>query len=148
MADRGSTMNQEEAPPTKLYREPSNVVDDLAHKVIGAAIEVHRELGPGYLESIYQVALEAELRMQGLPFQSQVPLGVFYKGLSLGTFRLDLVVDDQLVVELKTVDAIGGVHIAQLISYLKVTGHPLGLILNFKVPILKQGIRRVLPPYR
>jgi GxxExxY protein len=138
-------MQKEIASTTRILREPSREVDLLAHTVIGAALDVHRTLGPGYLEEVYQQALELELTLRGVPFQRQAPAGVVYKNVSIGTFRIDLVIDDRLLVELKAVESIAPVHIAQVVSYLKATAHELGLILNFNVPVLREGIRRVLP---
>jgi GxxExxY protein len=126
------------------YKEPDKEVDDLAHRVIGAAIEVHRHLGPGYLESVYEEALAVELCLQGIPFERQKPVTVNYKGHSVGQGRLDLLVGDCLIVELKTVDAFVPIHRAQVISYLKTTGLCLGLLINFKVQRLKDGVRRVV----
>ena len=126
------------------YKEPDKEVDDLAHRVIGAAIEVHRHLGPGYLESVYEEALAVELGLRGIPFERQKPVAVDYKGHSVGQGRLDLLVDDCLIVELKTVDTFVPIHRAQVISYLKTTGLCLGLLINFKVQRLKDGVRRVV----
>jgi GxxExxY protein len=118
---------------------------DLSGAIIGAAIEVHRELGPGLLESIYEHCLAKELRGLGLPFLQQRSVAVRYKGeqLDLG-FRIDLWVDHRIVIEIKAVDAIHDVHLAQVLSYLKLTENKLGLLLNFNEPVLKNGIRRVV----
>jgi len=102
-------------------------------------------LGPGYLERVYQKALEIELRLRGIPFQPQRPVHVAYKSFEVGEGFLDLLVDDQLIVELKAVDALAPIHSAQVISYLKGTALRLGLLINFDVPRLKDGgIRRVI----
>src|SRR5205085_7050678 len=122
-------------------REPSAGVDKLANAVIGAAIEVHRLLGPGYLESVYEEALCVELGLCNIPFTRQYPIAVSYKGCMVGEGRLDVLVDEKLIVELKAVDAIINVHYAQVISYLRTTGLELGLLINFNVPVLKAGIR-------
>jgi GxxExxY protein len=111
--------------------------------VIGAAIEVHRALGPGYLESVYEEALAVELRLRGVSFQRQLEFALNYKGSPIGTGRLDFLVESCLIVELKAVEALGAIHTAQAISYLKATGHRLALIINFNVPMLTHGIRRV-----
>jgi GxxExxY protein len=124
--------------------EPPEEVDRLAHAVIGAAIEVHRRLGPGFLESVYEEALCVELRLRGIPFERQVKIGVTYKGEVVGEARLDLLVGGCLVVELKAVDGVTGIHTAQLLSYLKTTQHRLGLLINFNVLLLKHGIHRVI----
>jgi GxxExxY protein len=136
-----STPRNSGIPP---LREPSKEVDDLARLVIGAAIEVHRTLGPGYLESLYEEALVHELRLQDIPYERQVTIFVEYKGLKIGEGRLDLLVDNKLPVELKAVEALAPIHQAQLLSYLKMTGLHLGLLINFNVPLLKQGIKRVI----
>jgi len=129
--------------------EPSPFVDEVAHRTIGAAIEVHRTLGPGYVEQAYQRALQIELRLRGVAFESQVPFALSYKDESLETtFRLDLVVEGVLLVELKAVDVIGTAHLAQVISYLKASGLGLGLIINFHAALLRDGLKRVLPPPR
>ena len=127
-----------------MMKEPSPKLDQLAHEVIGAAIEVHRTLGPGYLESVYEEALAIELALRGIPFTRQVVIAVDYKGHSVGESRLDLLVGGQLVTELKAVEALAPIHSAQVISYLKTTGHPLGLLINFNVCDLKDGVKRVV----
>jgi GxxExxY protein len=126
------------------YREPDKEVDDLARQVIGAAIEVHRHLGPGYLESVYEEALAIELDLRGLPFERQKPIGVDYKGHVVGQGRLDLLVGDRLIVELKAVDTFAPIHRAQVISYLKATGLHLGLLINFNVQLLRDGVQRIV----
>jgi GxxExxY protein len=116
----------------------------LSGEVIGAAIEVHRALGPGLLESAYELALERELLLLGLDVRRQVPVPLQYKGANLGDgFRIDLVVNDALIVELKAVEQLLPLHEAQLLTYLRLTGKPLGLLINFNVKTLKEGIRRV-----
>jgi GxxExxY protein len=124
--------------------EPSPHLDRLAREVIGAAIEVHRYLGPGYLESLYQRAMCVELQARNIPFKSQVVLHHEFKGSSIGESQLDLLVGDELVVELKAVERLIEIHRAQVISYLKATGRQLGLLINFNVPVLKAGVRRVI----
>ncbi len=111
--------------------------------VIGAAIEVHKALGPGLLESAYEECLCRELTLRGIPFERQRPLPVGYKGVKLDCgYRLDLLVADAVVVEIKAVEAIEPIHEAQLLTYLKLGGWKLGLLINFNVPVLKDGIRR------
>jgi GxxExxY protein len=124
--------------------EPDEELDQLAHAVIGAAIEVHRHLGPGFLEAVYEEALCVELSSRHIPFVRQAPLAVRYKGHAVGESRLDVLVANALVVELKAVEAIVPVHVAQVMSYLKATGHKLGLLINFNVPFLKSGIKRII----
>ena len=116
----------------------------LSERVIGAAIEVHRHLGPGLLESIYEECLARELELRGLTFQRQVPLVGSYKGILLeGTCRIDLVVAGRLLVELKAVDGLHDVHTAQMLTYLRLSENRLGLLINFNVPALWKGIRRI-----
>ncbi|NMG05745.1 GxxExxY protein [Brasilonema sp. UFV-L1] len=135
--------NRQDAKNAKK-REPSEEVDRLAYAVIGAAIEVHRLLGPGFLESVYHQALEVEFRMRGIPYMSQHPVSVNYKGHSVGEGKLDFLVDDVLIVELKAVENLAPIHESQVISYLKMTNHSLGILINFNVPVLKQGIKRII----
>jgi GxxExxY protein len=123
--------------------EPGERADVLARAVIGAAIEVHRELGPGFLESLYEEALCVELALRRIRFQRQLPVDAAYKGQNIGQARLDLLVDSLLVVELKSVDALAPIHTAQVLSYLKLTRKPLALLINFNARILKDGIKRV-----
>lgn len=119
--------------------------EELAKMVIGAAIEVHRELGPGLLESAYQACLIKELEEIGLTVKSEVSLPIVYKGLKLDHgYRIDILVEDKLVLELKAVEALTDVHIAQMLTYLKLGDHRLGLLLNFHVKLMKQGIKRVI----
>ncbi len=126
------------------HRDTETPRDALTEKIIGAAIEVHRALGPGLLESVYQECLALELGLQGLRFQSQLELPLNYKGLSLdAAYRLDLVVEQTVVIELKTVERLLPLHEAQLLTYLKLGAYPLGLLLNFNVPVLKDGIKRM-----
>jgi GxxExxY protein len=128
-------------------REPSSKVDQLARDVIGAAIEVHRHLGPGYLESVYQSALAVEFRLRGITFSREHPLELTYKGVDVGQSRLDFLVGadaHRLLVELKTVEMLAPIHHAQVISYLKATQIELGLLINFNVRLLKDGIERVI----
>jgi|SRR5579859_7907840 len=127
--------------------DPKRLVDEaLTEKIIGAAIEVHRHLGPGLLESAYEECLCHELRLQGLNFQRQVSLPVSYKGVALDCgYKMDLVIEDRVVIELKCVESILGVHHAQLLTYLKLANKRVGLILNFHVSVMTRGIvRKVL----
>jgi GxxExxY protein len=121
--------------------------EELTEKVIGAAIEVHRALGPGLLESAYQECLCHELHLRKISFERQIAVPVEYKGVTLDCgYRIDLVVDESLVLELKCLEHILPVHEAQLLTYLKLTGKHVGMILNFNVPVLTRGgiIRKVL----
>lgn len=124
--------------------EPDKELDQLAHEVIGAAIEVHRILGPGFLESVYEEALCIELTLRGIPFERQYAISLDYKEHLVGESRLDLLVAGKLIVELKSVDELAPIHFSQVISYLKATSHKLGLLINFNVPILKEGIKRII----
>ena len=119
-------------------------LNQLSGVVVGAAIEVHRQLGPGFLETVYESALAVELDLRGVRYLRQALIAVSYKGNMVGEGRLDLLVENCLIVELKAVDALTNLHQAQLMSYLKATGHRLGLLINFNVPVLKQGVRRVV----
>ncbi|HET7042983.1 MAG TPA: GxxExxY protein [Gemmatimonadales bacterium] len=118
---------------------------DVSDRVIGAAISVHRQLGPGLLESAYQRCLELELRSRGVPFVSEVSLNAEYKSDVIhDVYRMDLLVDGRLVVELKSVERLIPLHTSQLITYLKLGGFRTGLLINFNVPVLKNGLKRVL----
>jgi GxxExxY protein len=118
-------------------------MDDLTHEVIGAAIEVHKALGPGLLESAYEVCLCQELKLRHIPFERQVPLGLNYKGIMLDdVYRMDVVVDGKLVLELKAVERLDPIHDAQILTYLRLSKIRLGLLINFNVPVLKSGIKR------
>lgn len=119
--------------------------DPTSRLVIGAAIEVHRVLGPGLLESAYEECLCRELSLQNIAFQRQVPLPVLYKGVRLDCgYRLDILLPGLLIVEIKAVDELNAVHSAQLLTYPKLSGVKVGLLLNFNVPVLKEGIRRLV----
>ena len=135
-------MNRQDAKPAK--EEPDHELDLLANTVIGAAIEVHRHLGPGYLESIYEEALAIEFRLRNLPFERQHPIGVAYKSVVVGQSRLDFLVGLRLVVEVKAVEHLLPVHRAQVISYLKATNCRLGLLINFHEATLAQGVKRIV----
>ena len=116
----------------------------LTGKVIGAAIEVHRTIGPGLLESVYEECLCAELSLRNIPSQRQKELPIEYKGTSLNCgYRLDIVVANIVILELKACETLEAIHEAQLLTYLKLTGLKLGLLINFNVPVLKEGIRRL-----
>jgi GxxExxY protein len=118
--------------------------EQLARIVIGAAIDVHRPLGPGYLENIYEQALAVELEIRGVTFKRQFGFSLTYKGRPVGEGRLDLLIEDCRIVELKSVETLTPLHTAQVISYLKGTGYRLGLLINFNVKILASGLKRVV----
>ena len=117
--------------------------ETLAHAVVGAALEVHRALGPGLLESAYETCLDHELAVRGIPFQRQLLAPIHYKGLELDCgYRLDFLIGERVVVELKAVDALLPLHRAQILSYLRLGGWKLGLLINFNVALIKDGIER------
>lgn len=118
--------------------------DELTEQVIGAAIEVHRNLGPGLNESLYEAALCHELELRQLPYARQVDVDVLYKGKKIGKTRIDLLVGNRLIVELKACDSLSSIHRAQCITYLTVTGHQVSLLINFNVLVLKDGVKRVV----
>jgi GxxExxY protein len=117
--------------------------DDLSNRVIGCALEVHREMGPGLLESTYEQCLAHELKLNDIDFKLQHPQPVEYKGLRLDCgYRTDLLIEDRLIIELKSVEQIKGIHEAQLLTYMKLAGIKTGLLMNFNVRRLKDGIKR------
>jgi len=117
--------------------------DIISNKIIGAAIEVHRHLGPGLLESAYEECLSFELKELGIKFERQKPLPVIYKNIKLEIgYRIDLLVENDIVVELKTVDKLNKVFEAQILSYMKFSGNKIGLLINFREVLLKDGIKR------
>ena len=129
--------------------ERRNGMEELTANVIGAAMEVHRALGPGLLESTYEECMARELQLSGLRFERQVALPVAYKGVKLDCgYRLDFVVDQAVVLELKAVDTLRPIHEAQLLTYLRLGGWTVGLLINFNVPVLRNGIKRVVLNYR
>jgi GxxExxY protein len=120
-------------------------INDLTGEVIGAAIEVHRILGPGLLESIYEECLCIEFDKRKIPYQRQKEIPIEYKGTKLDSaHRLDIIVANNLIVELKACDSIQPIHEAQVLTYLKMTGIKVGLLINFNVPLLKKGIKRFI----
>ena len=119
--------------------------DELSNRIIGAAIEVHRELGAGLLESAYEISLARELELRGIPFERQVPQPVIYKDVKLECgYRMDIVVNDAVVIEIKSVNAIEDIHEAQCLTYLRFSGKRLCLLLNFNTPLMKDGIKRII----
>ena len=120
--------------------------EDLTEQIIGAAIEVHKAIGPGLLESVYQECMCRELNLRGLTFQREVRVPVVYKGVALDCgYRLDLIVEDTVILELKCAERIIAIHEAQLLTYLKLLDKPVGFIINFNVPVLRAGgiVRKV-----
>ena len=119
----------------------------ITREIIGAGIEVHRELGPGLLESTYLPCLQFELAARKLRFVTQQAVPVVYKGMALNaSYRVDLIVEDQVVVELKAVERLLSVHEAQLLTYMRLTNRPAGLLMNFNVPKLIDGVKRLINP--
>jgi GxxExxY protein len=119
-------------------------IGNLTGEVIGAAIEVHKTLGPGLLESTYEECLCRELELRKIPYERQKELPIEYKGLKLDCgYRLDILVANRVILELKACESLQPIHEAQLLTYLKLTGIKLGLLINFNVPMLKQGIKRI-----
>jgi GxxExxY protein len=124
--------------------EPDRL-DQISRRIIGAAIEVHRHLGPGLLESAYQSCLVFELRQQGFRVDEQKPLPVTYREVRLDCgYRLDLVVEDEIIVEVKAIEKLLPIHDAQILSYLRLSNKKIGLLMNFHVPVLKDGLKRIV----
>jgi GxxExxY protein len=125
--------------------EEKDRLDSITRRIIGGAIEVHRRLGPGLLESAYEICLAFELRQMGFKIEEQKALPVIYRDVKLDCgYRLDLVVDDSVVVEVKAVDQLAPIHDAQLLSYLRLSDKRVGLLINFHVRVLKNGIKRIV----
>ena len=128
-----------------MQTSPTHEHDPLTRAIIGAAIEVHRRLGPGLTESSYERALCIELTHCGLSFNRQLSVPVLFRGHVVGTYRADLVVENCVVVEIKSVERLAGVHQAQLLAYMKVLRMPTGLLINFYGEVLRTGVRRLAP---
>jgi len=121
------------------------IENELSKKIIGCAIEVHKQLGPGLLESAYQECLYYELQQAGLKVQKEKPMPIVYKEVKLDHgYRIDLLVEEKLVIEIKTIEVLNDVHTAQVLTYLKLGDYKLGLLLNFQTTILKNGIKRLI----
>jgi GxxExxY protein len=140
----GRMKQQEQIQVLVKHQELPEYINEISHRVIGAAIEVHRHLGPGFAEKVYEAAMVIELGLRGIRFERQVPVSIFYREHVVASCSLDLVVEDEVVVELKAVDQVSAVHRAQVLSYLKAGAFQLGLIINFNVPMLRDGIGRVI----
>ncbi|WP_254509445.1 GxxExxY protein [Anatilimnocola floriformis] len=120
-------------------------INDITGDIIGAAIEVHRHLGPGLLESTYQACLCQELTIRNIPFEKQLALPVIYKGMHLDAgYRIDLLVENQVILELKSIEALAPIHFAQLLTYLRLTERRVGLLINFNMVVLKDGVKRLI----
>ena len=135
MTDEGCFVDEE--------LEPDPALNRITNAIIGAAIDVHRALGPGHLESAYEEAMAIEMASRGIPFRRQVDVELTYKGRVVGKSRLDFLVEEAVVLDLKAVDQLASIHSAQMISYLAITRLPLGLLINFHVPALRHGIKRI-----
>jgi len=133
--DEGASVDEEMEPDPRLNR--------ITNAIIGAAIEVHRMLGPGHVESAYEEAMAVEMEIRGIPFRRQVDVDLVYKGRRVGRGRLDFIIEEAVILDLKAVEQLVSVHSKQLISYLAITKLPLGLLINFNVPALRHGIRRI-----
>jgi GxxExxY protein len=123
--------------------EPDPALNRITNAIIGVAIEVHRALGPGHFESVYEEAMDHEMTLRGIRFRRQVDVTLVYKGRPVGKGRLDFLVEDSVVLDLKAVEQLGPIHTAQMVSYLSITGYPLALLINFNVPALRHGIKRI-----
>ena len=117
---------------------------DITSNILASAIEVHSNLGPGLLESVYEEALVIEFELKGIYFERQKEIDLKYKNRPIGKHRLDFLIENEVIVELKTVESIHNIHIAQVLTYLKATGKRIGLIINFNVELLKNGIKRLV----
>ncbi|MEM1353938.1 MAG: GxxExxY protein [Planctomycetota bacterium] len=138
------SLERQDAKTPRRQEEPSQAIDGLARQVIGAAIEVHKALGPGYPESIYEEALCFELQQQKIAFHRQCAIPVRYKGHHCGEGRLDVWINRQLIIELKAVEQLHPKHKAQCKAYLQATGCQLALLINFNEAVLKDGIQRIV----
>jgi GxxExxY protein len=137
--------HQDTKTPRVSPREPSEAVDRIATEIVDAAYRVHSELGPGLLESAYEVCLHHELTKRGLTVRKQVSLPVIYDSIEIDAgYRLDLVVEDSVIVELKSAETLLQIHVAQVLTYLKLGGYKLGFLINFNVTRIKDGIKRIV----
>lgn len=134
---------------TRRRGEDAVPIDALSGEVIDACVGIHRDLGPGLLESVYELVLAGELQQRGLKVDRQKPIDIMFKGVSYsGAFKIDLLVNDRLVLELKCVETLSKAHGKQLLTYLRLTNQPVGLLLNFAGATMKEGIRRIVNEYR
>ena len=140
----GRSMDRQDARDAREPEEPGGVIDAVAADVLDAAVEVHRVLGPGFLEGVYEHALDLELTHRRIRLARQPSVPVVYKEHVVGDMRPDFLVAGCLVVELKTVDRLAPIHLAQAMAYLKALRLPLALVINFNVPVLLRGVRRVV----
>ena len=141
MLEKGPSLTAEDAESAEM----KDTLNQITNRIISASIDVHRVLGPGLLESAYEACLAYELAERGLKVELQKPLPIIYKEVKLdGGYRLDLVVQQAVVVEIKAVDRLNPIHEAQLLSYLRLSGYKVGLLINFNVTVLKNGLRRMV----
>lgn len=133
-------------PPGRKYKDPGSHADRIASDIVNAAIAVHQGLGPGYPESTYESALAIELDHREIAYQRQVPYEARYRDVVVGGWRLDLLVEEWVIVEVKSVERLVTLHTLQALTYLRITELPLALLINFNVGFLRDGIRRVVPP--
>ena len=136
--------SDDEVHPNSYLMPVSEELNQLSRIVIGAAIEVHRHLGPGLPEEVYERAMDVELTLRGIQFERQKPVEIVYKGVVVGQGKIDLLVGGKLIVEIKTVDSIHPKHRLQTRTYMRIVHEPLGLLINFDVALLKDGIKRVV----
>jgi GxxExxY protein len=136
---------RENEPLAKPLRRKDMSENEIAQIIVDAALQIHKETGPGLLEHVYEVILKDELERRGLSVQQQVPIPITFKGRVLGEgFRADLIVNERVIVELKSVEAVKDVHKKQVLTYLKLSGKKLGLLVNFGEPLIKHGIKRIV----
>lgn len=128
-----------------IYKEITNGIDDVARIIVDSAYKVHKALGPGLLESVYETCFCHELAKRKIKFKKQLPIPIIYDGIRLESgFRLDVLIEDEIIVELKAVEEIFPLYEAQILTYLKLTDKRLGFLINFNVPIIKKGIKRII----
>ena len=147
MAKTGGCYTESHGEDSKNHKEKTDIMieNELSNKIIGCAIEVHKRLGPGLLESAYQECLYYELKQEGLNVQKEKPMPIVYKQVKLDHgYRIDLLVEEKVVIEIKTVEVLNDVHTAQVLTYLTLGKYKLGLLFNFQTTILKNGIKRVI----
>ena len=133
-----------ESPQRRRDTEAMKQLNSLSERIIGCAIEAHRELGPGLFESVYEQALAIELNVAGLRYHRQICQPALYKGHLLGKYRIDFIVEDSVIIEVKSVERFDPVHAAQVLTYLRLTGLKVGLLLNFNSKLLTDGLRRYI----
>ena len=142
---KASDVRENEPPRIPRHQEVSAGLDGIARIIVDSGLAVHKELGPGLLESAYECCLRYELELRGLQVRCQVPLPINYKGVQVDAgYRLDMLVEDLIIVEIKAINNLTPIHAAQLLTYLKLSGRRLGFLMNFNVALFKQGLRRLV----